>query len=277
MVRWSRRSRRICSRRHRMGTAMAGRRQRATVGRRAMAACHSHRMAAGCRRRRQDHSKERAMRSITLATLTAASLLAGTAWAAPVSVVQFSQNTGNNDVTIANNGALMGSTGATTISIADATANISQLLDNVTPIDGIDVTLNATSIDNAVAVGATGILQHFNGMFCLSSMAGCGGIVFLSGGFSGAARRWPARAAGRHTAPLAVTGSLAVPETLEQALAEIERLRAEVTSLEAKLAITLGGMHRHQRDEYETISFVWNVPPSGPGHEVSRETPDKED
>ena len=74
-----------------------------------------------------------------------------------------------------------------------------------------------------------------------------------------------------------MSGSLAVPETLEQALAEIERLRAEVTSLEAKLAITLGGMHRHQRDEYETISFVWNVPPSGPGHEVSRETPDKED
>jgi len=127
------------------------------------------------------------MRSITLATLTAASLLASAAWAAPMSVAQFSQNTGNNDVTIANNGALMGSTGATTISIADATANISQLLDNVTPIDGIDVTLNATSIDNAVAVGATGILQHFNGTFCLSSMAGCGGIVFLSGSFSDAA------------------------------------------------------------------------------------------
>jgi len=58
---------------------------------------------------------------------------------------------------------------------------------------------------------------------------------------------------------------------------EIERLRAEVTRLEAKLALTLGGMHRHQRDEYETITFEWNVPPSGPGHEVSRETPGKED
>lgn len=128
------------------------------------------------------------MRSITIATLTAAALLAaGTAWAAPVSVVQFSQNTGNQDVTIANNGALMGSTGATTITIADATANISQLLDNVTPIDGIDVTLNATSIDNAVTVGGTGILQHFSGTFCLSSGPGCTGIDFLSGSFSDAA------------------------------------------------------------------------------------------
>ena len=58
------------------------------------------------------------------------------------------------------------------------------------------------------------------------------------------------------------------PETLEAALAEIERLRAEVTRLEGALALTLGGMHRHQRDEYETISFTWNVPPSGPGHEI---------
>lgn len=64
-----------------------------------------------------------------------------------------------------------------------------------------------------------------------------------------------------------------------EAAAEIERLRAEVTRLEAVITLQQGSMHqRQQRDEYETISFEWNVPPSGPGHEdVSRETPGKED
>ena len=126
------------------------------------------------------------MRSITLATLTAASLLASTAWAAPASVVQFSQNTGANDVTIANDTTLFGAAGATTITIANATANISQLLDNITPINGVDVILNAASIDNATALGGA-ILQHFNGNFCLSSGPGCTGIDFLSGTFTDAA------------------------------------------------------------------------------------------
>jgi Zn-dependent alcohol dehydrogenase len=126
------------------------------------------------------------MRLAVVTGVFAASLLAATAWAAPVSVVQFSQTSPANDVTIANNTGLAGSAGATTITIADAQANISQLLDNL-PVNGIDVELNATSIDNATAVGATGILQHFNGTFCLSSLTGCGGTIFLRGSFSDAA------------------------------------------------------------------------------------------
>ena len=72
------------------------------------------------------------------------------------------------------------------------------------------------------------------------------------------------------------------------AAAEIERLRGEVARLEAVITLQQGTMHRRQT-EHETISFEWNVPPSGPGHDdthpenlkwhpgnVSRETPEQE-
>jgi hypothetical protein len=46
--------------------------------------------------------------------------------------------------------------------------------------------LAATSIDAAVQIGAA-VIQHYNGNFCITSAAGCGGTNFLSGVFSDAA------------------------------------------------------------------------------------------
>ena len=124
------------------------------------------------------------MRAIVLGVIAAA--IAGSAAAAPVSVVQFSQTSAANDVTGANNPLLTGATGASTITISNAVANISQLLGNPA-VNGVDVNLSATSIDNATTVGASGILQHYDGTFCLSSGPNCTGIDFLSGSFSDAA------------------------------------------------------------------------------------------
>jgi hypothetical protein len=47
--------------------------------------------------------------------------------------------------------------------------------------------LSATSTDAAITVGATGILQHYDGSFCISSGAGCTGTIDLQGTFTDAA------------------------------------------------------------------------------------------
>jgi hypothetical protein len=128
------------------------------------------------------------MRKLLLAAtvLTAAATPFAHVWATPVSVAQFSQTSAGNTVTAFNNTGIMGSAGATTINISNAVVNISQLLDNL-PVNGADVSLSAASIDNAVLVGGTGVLQHFSGNFCITSGTGCSGIDFLSGTFSDAA------------------------------------------------------------------------------------------
>lgn len=75
-------------------------------------------------------------------------------------------------------------------------------------------------------------------------------------------------------------------DALTEALAEIERLRAEVARLEhehfvhqtalaetlneiarleAVVALQRGSMQPH-RDEYEMARFQWNVPPDAPGN-----------
>lgn len=125
------------------------------------------------------------MKRILLAT-AATFGLAAAAHASPVSIVQLAQTSSGNTVTATNNAALTGATGATTITISNQTVNISQLLGNATPINGVFENLSAVSTDNAVAMMG-GIFQNFNGNFCVSSAANCGGTVFLSGNFTDAA------------------------------------------------------------------------------------------
>src|SRR5262252_7933017 len=117
------------------------------------------------------------MRKVLLATVAAAFLpLAAHA----ANVVTFSQVSNANTLTATENGALT----QTTLTITDAIINIGQLLGAPIPILNF-FSLTATSNDPAVGLlGA--IVQHYDGTFCLSTAAGCGGINTLSGSFSDA-------------------------------------------------------------------------------------------
>lgn len=101
-----------------------------------------------------------------------------------VQIISFGQTSTSNTVVATANG---GDT-QTTIQITDAPVLIDQLFGFVTPpaISAI-MDLNATSNDAAVTVGATGVLQNYDGTFCITSGPGCTGTNYLSGNFTDAA------------------------------------------------------------------------------------------
>jgi hypothetical protein len=104
-------------------------------------------------------------------------LIAPSAFAAPIITV--GQTSNSNTITATDNGT------TTTISGSNILANITQIFGG-SAVSGVFFNLAASSIDAAITVG-NAIIQHFNGSFCVSSLAGCGGTDFLSGQFTDAA------------------------------------------------------------------------------------------
>lgn len=95
-------------------------------------------------------------------------------------IAAFGQSSNSNTVTATANGTDT----ATTISVVDANIGITQLFAN-SPVGAL-FGLSATSTDAVQTIGSA-LLQHYNGSFCLTSAAGCGGINYLSGVFTDAA------------------------------------------------------------------------------------------
>lgn len=121
------------------------------------------------------------MKSLVLATVAAAALGLDAAPAhATLQIIAFGQTSGTNTVT----GTPNGTDTATTIDATSTGVNITQIFGGLP--GAADFSLNATSVDAVATVGAA-LLQHYNGTFCVTSAAGCGGINFLSGTFHDAA------------------------------------------------------------------------------------------
>jgi hypothetical protein len=116
--------------------------------------------------------------------LLAASVLGGMALAvSPVhagQIINFAQVGNASDVTATD------TAGVTTISISGALVTVSAISpdSSISAPVAADVTLNATSIDAAQAIGAS-ILQHYSGTFSVTTAVG--GVNLLSGSFTDAA------------------------------------------------------------------------------------------
>jgi len=119
------------------------------------------------------------MRKLLLASAAVLGL-AASAQATPV--ISLGQvGTGNTVVGTATGGT------STTISITDAAVLIDELLGAVTPpAIAAFMNLTATSTDAVLTVGPA-LIQHYAGSFCVSSAAGCTGVVDLRGTFTDAA------------------------------------------------------------------------------------------
>src|SRR3954465_4281950 len=116
-----------------------------------------------------------------LAVGVGAALALSPSSAKAVQITAFGQTSPSNTITATTN---VGNT-QTTITATDAVVDVTQLFDN-SPLNGVDFSLSATSIDAAFQIG-TAVIQHYTGTFCITSAAGCGGTNFLSGIFTDAA------------------------------------------------------------------------------------------
>jgi hypothetical protein len=115
------------------------------------------------------------------APLIAAALLVAAAPAASAAnVITFSQTSGTNAVTATDN---VGNT-QTTLTVSNAPISIGQFIAGAPP--GAEFSLTAASFDAAATVGGA-VIQHYNGSFCITTAAGCGGVNVLSGSFTDAA------------------------------------------------------------------------------------------
>lgn len=116
------------------------------------------------------------MRKLLL-TATALGLIAGAAQA--TEIINFSGGLADDFV------ATNPTSSTTHLAIADASVTISGLLGN----PGVTAGIMDLSADNtgAAVLLAGFVIQHFNGSFCIASLAGCGGTVFLQGNFIDAA------------------------------------------------------------------------------------------
>jgi PEP-CTERM motif-containing protein len=123
------------------------------------------------------------MRNLLIAA-TALTALALAPLANATQIISLGQTSATNTLTATDNA---GNTQTTISAGSGAAVLIDQLFGFVTPpaIAGF-FTLTATSSDAAVAIGPA-ILQHYNGSFCISSAATCGGTVDLKGVFTDAA------------------------------------------------------------------------------------------
>jgi hypothetical protein len=111
--------------------------------------------------------------------LILALLLGSTALANATLVASFSQNPSlTPTVTATDNGVV------TDITVTDASTAITA--GNGAILGNAFFSLNAASFDAATTV-LTAVIQHYNGSFCFTSLAGCGGTNFLSGTFTDAA------------------------------------------------------------------------------------------
>ena len=92
-------------------------------------------------------------------------------------ILVFGQNGDGNTIT----GTANGTNTATTIGGTNIAVTITQLengVDNTTAF----FTLSANSI--STATGAVVAQQDYSGTFCITSLAGCGGVNYLSGSFT---------------------------------------------------------------------------------------------
>lgn len=120
------------------------------------------------------------MRHLALAAVVLCAGLAGSA-AQAANISTFAQTADANTLTATVNGADT----QTTLTVDSAAIDISQLVSGGAPLAAF-FSLSATSFDAAASVGGA-VLQHYNGTFCLTSGAGCGGVDILSGTFTDAA------------------------------------------------------------------------------------------
>jgi len=105
---------------------------------------------------------------------------AAPALAGPIQLSAFGQTSALNTIFATANGAQ-----TQTHIVASTAISFTQLLGQVTPFNAF-FKLDATSNDAAqTAFGL--VVQHFDGMFCLTSAANCGGTNILTGTFSDAA------------------------------------------------------------------------------------------
>ncbi len=93
-------------------------------------------------------------------------------------IATFGQTELGDTVTATDNGTV------TNIDVVDSTAGVTSFVAG--PIGNVFFDLHATSNDAAVLAGPA-IIQHFDGNFCFTSLASCGGINYLSGTFTDAA------------------------------------------------------------------------------------------
>lgn len=116
------------------------------------------------------------------AILLAGAAIIGIASAASATnIITFSQTSQSNTVIATTNGANT----QTTLSIVDAALSIGQILGGSPPATAF-LDMTATSNDPAVTV-LTAVIQHYDGSFCITTAAGCGGTNILSGTFTDAA------------------------------------------------------------------------------------------
>jgi PEP-CTERM motif-containing protein len=110
--------------------------------------------------------------------LAAAAMLAAGAASATV-ILTFGQNDTANTITGTD------TAGTTTITGTDVSISVTQIdAALLTPFDAL-FSLSATSTGAATLVGGF-VVQDYSGSFCITSLAGCGGINYLSGTFTDA-------------------------------------------------------------------------------------------
>ena len=118
------------------------------------------------------------MRNILLAAVAISAL------ALPASAGQITQYAQNG---LLNTLVATNPTASTThLSVLDASVNIAALL-NSPALPNAFFNFSADNAGAAVVLGGFIVGQHFNGSFCLSTLAGCGGTDLLSGTFTDAA------------------------------------------------------------------------------------------
>jgi hypothetical protein len=118
--------------------------------------------------------------------LIASALLGATALTAPAHAIQiigFGETGASTGLT-----ATETSPGTSThFQVSNDPIIITQIQMGLVTPTGAFIQLSANSIDTAVPVGVSGILQHYNGSFEITSAAGGAGTNYLSGTFSDAA------------------------------------------------------------------------------------------
>lgn len=120
------------------------------------------------------------IKKVLSALIFAAVAMVGAAPATANVILTFGQAVDGSPITGTDNGA-----GTTTIAGTDIPITITQIdAALVTPLDAF-FTLDATSIAAATTIGGF-VTQAYSGNFCITSLAGCGGVNYLSGNFTDA-------------------------------------------------------------------------------------------
>lgn len=116
--------------------------------------------------------------AILLALTSVFALAAAHATAAPI--LQFGQTGGGTPIVATNNGA-----GSTTIAGTNVAITVTGIAAPAVVPFPASFTFSATSTNAAVAgPGGQGAVQNYSGTFCITQLAGCGGINYLSGTFT---------------------------------------------------------------------------------------------